>query len=756
MRKITKFFIVLLITLGSIFAILALLASPIARFIIERYDTEIIGRNIELETIKVNLFTGNIEVNNAHIQEQDLQSDFVTLKKLEVGINYLKLIRKEVLLKHIGLHGFQINVIQGDSTFNFSSIIEHFAPENEDDTPSQWKVGLYDIHLTDGAIAYENIPLNNRWNVHNLKLYIPGLYFSGKSTDVGLAFELPTGGKISTKMQYNMELSEYNITLQTDSIHLSNGDPFIKEYLNVGGLDGYLNSYTHIIGNLQNIENVYIDGDAEINDIKLYDEQGETFASLDHIYTKLDSINIRHNNICIDSIAANGLFMHYDILGENDNNFARILKTSADSLNEESTTEKDENELVFSQEHENKKEREDLKLSIKHLELTDLNFIFNDSTMSPSFSYKISEGRILSKNFALNKSNLISASANLPQGGILSVRWNGTPDFEKDDQRINILLKNIVLNEFSPYSYAYFAQPISKGILSINSETTIRNAQLKSNNKIDIYDCKMGEKNTKLKAPYQNIPLKAALYLLKDLKNNIQLSLPVQGNISAPEFSYRKIIFKAFTNTLVKLIATPFAALGKNNKGENYDYISINPIQYDFSSEQYDKLATVASIFEKLHNMKLIMTQQFNYDNAIKDQALYNLKRDYYIHLHPDKNAHTLSLIEMDDIKAIKKNDAALVKFAKTLTKNKSNDIAQSAITYYTIDSLESEIVKQMEIRNTFLRRYMINHRNIDDNLIIIQNLSLESLREYEGESRYALSLEAIEEENENNEEDIQ
>ncbi|MBQ8055534.1 MAG: hypothetical protein IJ270_01800, partial [Paludibacteraceae bacterium] len=106
MRKITKFFIVLLITLGSIFAILALLASPIARFIIERYDTEIIGRNIELETIKVNLFTGNIEVNNAHIQEQDLQSDFVTLKKLEVGINYLKLIRKEVLLKHIGLHGF--------------------------------------------------------------------------------------------------------------------------------------------------------------------------------------------------------------------------------------------------------------------------------------------------------------------------------------------------------------------------------------------------------------------------------------------------------------------------------------------------------------------------------------------------------------------------------------------------------------------------------------------------------------------------
>jgi len=247
MRKITKFFIVLLITLGSIFAILALLASPIARFIIERYDTEIIGRNIELETIKVNLFTGNIEVNNAHIQEQDLQSDFVTLKKLEVGINYLKLIRKEVLLKHIGLHGFQINVIQGDSTFNFSSIIEHFAPENEDDTPSQWKVGLYDIHLTDGAIAYENIPLNNRWNVHNLKLYIPGLYFSGKSTDVGLAFELPTGGKISTKMQYNMELSEYNITLQTDSIHLSNGDPFIKEYLNVGGLDGYLNSYTHIM-----------------------------------------------------------------------------------------------------------------------------------------------------------------------------------------------------------------------------------------------------------------------------------------------------------------------------------------------------------------------------------------------------------------------------------------------------------------------------------------------------------------------------
>ena len=50
--------------------------------------------------------------------------------------------------------------------------------------------------------------------------------------------------------------------------------------------------------------------------------------------------------------------------------------------------------------------------------------------------------------------------------------------------------------------------------------------------------------------------------MLKDADGKIDLDLPVRGNVDDPEFSYGSVIWGALGNLLLKVVTSPFAALG--------------------------------------------------------------------------------------------------------------------------------------------------------------------------------------------------
>ena len=45
--------------------------------------------------------------------------------------------------------------------------------------------------------------------MENFGLQIPGVYFSGQNTDVGIALNFNDGGHLQTAIQYNMEAGNY-------------------------------------------------------------------------------------------------------------------------------------------------------------------------------------------------------------------------------------------------------------------------------------------------------------------------------------------------------------------------------------------------------------------------------------------------------------------------------------------------------------------------------------------------------------------
>lgn len=78
------------------------------------------------------------------------------------------------------------------------------------------------------------------------------------------------------------------------------------------------------------------------------------------------------------------------------------------------------------------------------------------------------------------------------------------------------------------------------------------------------------------------------------------MELPVKGNITSPEFSYRKLIFKTLTNLLVKIAVSPvtFMANSLGLSPDKLQSIPLDPCQWEFTSEQFSTLNDLAKIIQ--------------------------------------------------------------------------------------------------------------------------------------------------------------
>lgn len=66
--------------LGGVFLLLVLLGlciSPLLKWAIEKYDVEILGREVLIEELRLNILNGSVYINDLVIKEKDGSMDFV-------------------------------------------------------------------------------------------------------------------------------------------------------------------------------------------------------------------------------------------------------------------------------------------------------------------------------------------------------------------------------------------------------------------------------------------------------------------------------------------------------------------------------------------------------------------------------------------------------------------------------------------------------------------------------------------------------
>lgn len=590
-------FVVLLLLFGTLFG------GCVARNYVNSHGEELLGRKTTVERVGVNLFTGHVRVRGLSVYEDNGEDRFAGFDSLDVGVSLLRLIGQTVYVRHITLSGLDVEVVQDGSHFNFSSIIDHFqkdtVDEPEDTTPSSWVVSMHNISLVRGRLNYADVRKQSNWGFNDLDLKIPDFTIGGDGqTDAGLTLAFADGGSLVVNAAFNPATNFFDLKLGIEGFALDQVKPYLVDVAYIEQVKGSLAIDAAATGRLDSLANAQLAVKANLDGVDIRDRQQASVLSLRHLGVDVAKMVMSKNLFDINHVELKGLTARYELFEDSTNTLSRLLRQDeqeADSTAQPAPTDS----------AQAPQSAQPLRLRVGHVDLSDINFTFVDHTLPDNFEFAV-------KNLQFKADNVSSAGANnarllatLPSGGKAIVNWEGNISNWKQYQRLRLNIKGLHLTDLSPYMVAYFGMPFTDGVFSFTSLNTINNSKLKGDNRIDIYKPTLGDNREDVK-PQLRLPVRAALYILKDKNEKVFLPVPVSGDVDSPKFNYFKLVWKTLGNLIVKVVTTParaFDSLAVDDKGNLF--IEVDPDERDFTSEQFYQIDKVAELAKMDRNVVL-------------------------------------------------------------------------------------------------------------------------------------------------------
>lgn len=747
--KIVKPLIITASSILILLLIIALITPPIAKNYIINHSKELTGRQINIQGLYLNIFTGYARITGFQILEKDDQNTFVAFDTLSIDMSVYRLLANEIRINHITLTNPDIQLQQNGSEFNFDDLLTLGQTDSLSTNPSEQStptlkdslsssnseeglaIALYNIHISGGHIRYQDLSRHSIWKMDNFGLQIPGVYFSGKNTDVGIALNFNDGGHLKTAIQYNMEAGNYLLDIDLTNFSIAPIRPYLTDFLNINSINGILNTHLHIEGNAEHVTELGIKGNLLLHQLALTDLKNQPIFAMDSIFIDMENINPGKSIFHFNTIALSGMQTLFD-LEKNSNTLTNLLKSvPTDTLTPPQQTIVDTATSIPTP---------DLKINAFRFNRS--FFTFNDHTLHTPFSFHLSNITLTADHLTLDQKNKIKVSSTLQNGGTIGFNYEGKiDDISNTDLLLNI--KNLDLKIFTPYSLQYFGYPLQKGILSFSSINNIRHNQLDGRNELSIAKCEVAHKQKEPKPEY-NIPLKTALYLIKDKNDRIKINLPVQGNITSPEFSYRKIIFKTFTNLLIKVAVSPVSFLA-NTLGLSPDKLKNLPFevtQNDFTPDQLTQINQLAEIIKAKPEMTLVLEQFVNLQQSKINLAHFYVKRNYYLQQHPEKTMESLLPI---DYSKITETDIKDIHFLNYVNDQVTEELKTAYLDDQLLSLADSTQLTQLtnyliDKRNQQLKNYFI-YQGVPEKCLRISTATKEKLSTYTGKNQYTINM---------------
>lgn len=575
----------------GIIVLATILVSPVAKSYINSHGEELVGRKVQVEGLRINVYTGHVAVHGLSLYEDNGSDVFASFDTLDVKASLLKLLAKTVKLKHITLAGLKVNVMQDCEGFNFQSIIDHFASDSTetetDTTPSDWVMKFYNIRLSHAQLHYHDMAGGKEWHLPDVNLRVPGFVLGGEEqSEGGLNIGFAEGGNLNIDANYDATKNDYSLTATLERFALKNIEPLVSDYVRMSRLSGTFDASLKAEGRVDEIMKSRIGGTLTLRQADLQAE-GKTVASLEKLTVKVGNINLDANSYDIQSITLDGLTARYEQWKDH-STVDQLLVPSGEEPQPQADSAGSQNKGSDSK---------PLALHVGQLAVSKCNLTYVDHTLPDLFEFPVTNLGLEASDLTLDGGNNAKLRATLPGGGHLMVRWQGELDNWKHRQDLFLSIKGLDMKQLSPWTVAYTGQPVEDGVFGLTTRLKINNSQLDNQNKIDIFNARVGSRRKDVD-PEMKIPLKTALYILRDKDDKILIDLPIKGDIDNPEFSYMKLVWKTLGNLLVKVATSPVRALGNamGLGGDNLDFIAIDPHQHGLSSENYHTLADLATV----------------------------------------------------------------------------------------------------------------------------------------------------------------
>jgi uncharacterized protein involved in outer membrane biogenesis len=200
----------------------------------------------------------------------------------------------------------------------------------------------------------------------------------------------------------------------------------------------------------------------------------------------------------------------------------------------------------------------------------------------------------------------MSLEGGVGEYGLAKIKGALAPLDVERNTTIDARFENISMPEASPYSIRFAGHKIASGKLDMRVEYEITRGRLKGDHSIVLRDFALGEKVEYPDA--LDLPYGLAISLLKGPDGNIDVDLPIEGDMNDPTFKLGGVIVKALVNLLTKIVTSPFNLLGKLvglGDDEQLDNVRFEPGRSDLAPPEQERVSKLAQALAQRPQIKL-------------------------------------------------------------------------------------------------------------------------------------------------------
>ena len=609
------------IGLGSLIILTLLLAPPLGKNYVIKHSKELLGRKIDLEKLRLNFFTGTLKLYNFQMYEANDEDVFASFDTLIVDMEPYGYFSDHFVMEQFYLKGLNVNVTKKDSIFNFDDLVAfHMASDTiPKDTLNEEpiKYSLSNLELKESNFTFDDKDVDNITHIDDFSFFIPFIEWDqSEKSNADFKFKFKRGGYFESVLNINPIDGEFDAQITVKDLYL---DPFYKyvaEYALINSFDGRLNSIVDIRGNINEPKKALLSGTVDVSDFSMSDQNGQKFMAAEKVHTALAEINYYKESYIIDTLDINSSYMKFE-LDSVSNNIFRIFKL--DSVREEAVTETEEENTVAI---EADSSASTIYYQVNHLRLNTSEMDYTDNLTGQPFNYHLSEIEIDSDSIASDADWIdIYAQMLLNDRGTLDAKLGYDPS-NLLTMSIDITVERFLLSDLNIYANHYTGHSILQGDMYYYSNSKITNGNIVSENRLLVRDVSVDSDADGL----YSLPLKFAIFLLKDKNGDINLEVPVRGDLNDPEVDVGKIVWTTFKNMIGNAVAKPVNFLaglvdGDPKELEAIEYTYLDSIPTEKQIRQFDLLLKLE---EKKEGLEIDMV--YYVDPDLQKEALAQSK----------------------------------------------------------------------------------------------------------------------------------
>lgn len=382
---------------------------------------------------------------------------------------------------------------------------------------------------------------------------------------------------------------------------------YAKNYLDASLKSGELNAEI----NVKYAADVTVSGKANIANIELADGSGDKVFAFKNL--KLSKISFAKNFLNLERVTLSAPFLKAHLNKERELNLSSLVKKSESEKAQKADAKQvaPKNEKPVEAAKPQKKEGE-FDFAIKNILVENGDVDFSDASLFMPFATKITKLEGVLMDIDSTRPTMGTFEGVVGKSGFSKIGLKLLPYDPKKSTEVKFSFKDIDLVDVTPYSGQFLGYKIEKGKLNLTLNYDVKDSKLNGSNVVNLDTLTLGEKVESKDAV--NLPLSLAISILSDQNNQINIDLPVTGDLNDPDFKYGGIVWEAVKKLFADITLAPFRFLGNmlGLSSKDLNTIDFMPANVELIVSEQAKIADFIKLTTAKPKMKLSITPAYS------------------------------------------------------------------------------------------------------------------------------------------------